>query len=456
MIFLDLVKIYNVFYIMTMETLDRYKKLTPAEMNKALILYKNFCNFTDTLKKEANTIPMLFGFTFKEPNYYKPDPNKERAMKNALKDRETGGDDYMNDEEGFAEEVPEFEDQEVRRDFEDEKDDEGEDSDDDYQFDLLSEAKKIEQMASVSGVKKRNTMMPPKKEKIKVDDFNTAALDDLLGGGAAPPKQPQRSGTMGAINNDEGDEWDPFGNKGENVYSTQQPSKMPETQPKAAGGASGNIFGDDDNDMWGDNQATASNQHQTRKDQKQTLDDILGGGDDAGDSNQTGYAPHRSQSMAAPKNDFDMLKNLYNTSTAQPSQQMNMGGQPDYFNTGAPASYGGGMGAFNTGYGAGQGYGGQGYGGTPGYNQTMGYGQQPQTFNTSYGGGYSASYGGGYGGAYGGGYGGGAPDFSGFSTGYNPNANTGFGYNNMQPSGFNTAAPSGQSTKNNNDFDPFA
>mmetsp|Transcript_35862 Transcript_35862/g.35490 ORF Transcript_35862/g.35490 Transcript_35862/m.35490 type:complete len:104 (+) Transcript_35862:131-442(+) len=41
-IFLDLVKIYNVFYIMTMETLDRYKRMSAAEMNKALILYKNF------------------------------------------------------------------------------------------------------------------------------------------------------------------------------------------------------------------------------------------------------------------------------------------------------------------------------------------------------------------------------------------------------------------------------
>lgn len=142
MIFLDLVKVYNVFYIMTMETLDRYKKMSSTEMNKALILYKNFCSFTDTLKKEANTIPMLFGFSFKEPSYYKPDSRKERAMKNALKDRESGG-GFEDAGDDFAEEMPEFEDQDKRgfanEDFKEEDDEE--DSDDDYQFDLLGDIK---------------------------------------------------------------------------------------------------------------------------------------------------------------------------------------------------------------------------------------------------------------------------------------------------------------------------
>uniref|UniRef100_A0A7S3JA22 Uncharacterized protein n=1 Tax=Euplotes harpa TaxID=151035 RepID=A0A7S3JA22_9SPIT len=156
MIFLDLVKIYNVFYIMTMDTLDRYKKMNAAEMRKAFAMYKNFCNFTDTLKKEANTIPMLFGFTFKEPNYYKPDAKKEVAMKNALKDREAGGDGYDDEGSFGGDEVPEFEEAAVKRDYEDEKEsDDGENSDDDYQFDLLADVKKQEQMASVHGAAPR-------------------------------------------------------------------------------------------------------------------------------------------------------------------------------------------------------------------------------------------------------------------------------------------------------------
>ena len=78
--------------------------MSSTEMNKALVLYKNFCSFTDTLKKEANTVPMLFGFSFKEPNYYKPDSRKEKAMKNALRDKESGGDGFAYDDE-FADDM---------------------------------------------------------------------------------------------------------------------------------------------------------------------------------------------------------------------------------------------------------------------------------------------------------------------------------------------------------------
>ena len=431
MIFLDLVKIYNVFYIMTMETLDRYKRMSASEMNKALILYKNFCNFTDTLKKEANTIPMLFGFSFKEPNYYKPDSNKERAMKNALKDKEAGGDGLMDDDDELHEEAPEFEDQEKGGFMEEEKS-EGEDSDDDYQFDLLGDVKKQEQMASVhagSGASRRKTMgVPAKKERIKVDDFNTAALDDLLGGAQ---QKPARSGTMGAVNDENEDEWDPFAKKEQNVYSTSQPQQVPEPQG-SSNGASGNIFGDED-DIFS---KPSQNQPTSKDEQKQTLDDLLGGDDDY---QQKG----RSQTMAAPSSDYDMLKNLYNTSAPAPQQNMGMGQQQNYYNTGAPGGYGG----YNQGYN--QGYNNQGY--SQGYNQNMGYGQQPQNFNTA---------------GYGQGYNDGSMGYNNYGAnqfntgapggGYNQNMGGGYGYGSTpNPSGFNTSAPGGQSNQNN-DFDPFS
>lgn len=439
MIFLDLVKIYNVFYIMTMETLDRYKRMSTTEMSKALVLYQNFCSFTETLKKEANTIPMLFGFTFKEPNYYKPDPNKERAMRKALKDKESGGDGFMEDD-GLGDDIenlPEFEDQEVKRDYsEDEK--EEEDSDDDYQFDLLGDIKKQEEMASVHGAKKRNTVaQPQRREKIQVDDFNTAALDDLLGG--AQPK-PERSGTMvpqSSTNpDDDENEWDPFANKGQNVYSTQQPAQaVPETKQNA----SNNIFGDEDNDMWGDNPTPAvSNNQASKQEQRQTLDDLLGGGDE-----DVGAGPGgRSQSMAVPSSDYNMLKNLYNTASVPANTGGMGGGQQDYY-TGMQNNYGGGMdnmGQFNTGGGGyNQGYNNQGY--NQGYNQNMGYGQnmgynQPQSYNTGYPAGNN---------------------YGGYNQGYN-NQNMGYGQNTGmgggQPQSFNTAAPGGNAQ--NNDFDPFS
>jgi hypothetical protein len=435
MLFLDLVKIYNVFYILTMETLDRYRKMSAEEMQKSLILYQNFCNFTESLRKQANTIPMMFGFTFKEPSYYKPDANKERAMKNALKDKEAGGGDFEDDED-FGDEMPEFNEPEFKPEFNDEeKDNDEEDSDEDYNFDLLGDIKKQEQMASVHGAKRSKTMKGG-PTKIKVDEFNTAALDDLLGNQEV--QRHNRAETMHApANNDEEEEWDPFGGKQENVYSTQQPAQA-QAQAQAPlndkpTNGSGNIFGDDD-DMWGGGNQT-STIPQTKMEQKQTLDDILGGGDDDYSAQQ------RSQSMAVPNTNYDMLKNLYNTA-ANPPQQMNMGGglggQQDYFNTGMPNSYG----MNNMGGGYNQGY-------NTGYNQSYGAG-----YNQNYGGGvgynqYNTSMGGGYG--YSGNQG-----YTNYGGEYNQPTQSDFGFGGTtQNKGFSTAAPSGQTNKNN-DFDPFS
>ena len=447
MIFLDLVKIYNVFYIMTMETLDRYKRMSSSEMNKALILYKNFCSFTETLRKEANTVPMLFGFSFKEPNYYKPDARKERAMKNALKDKESGGDGFADDgfgDDHFVEEMPEFEDQE-KDDFgvDEYKEEDDEDSDDEYQFDLLGDIKKQEQMASVhagGGYRGRRTVAAaPKREKIQVDDFNTAALDDLLGGGEAPP--PQRSGTMNAVQNQDEEEWDPFPNKDNNVYGDSQSNAVPDTQKQ--GGASSNIFGDEDNEMWGGNQQVEQNQPASKQEQKQQLDDLLGGDDDYSGQNNDASMPVQDNGS-----DYNLLKNLYNTATAGPgAQNMGMGGQqPNYYNTSAGGGYNndGGMGYNNNNYG-----GGMGYNGNQQQNYNTGYGQQPQNnYNTGYGGGYNDG-------------GMGYNNYNQYNTGYaggygaQNNAGYGGGYGGApQNTGFNTEAPGGNNQ--NNDYDPFS
>lgn len=440
MVFLDMVKIYNVFYIMTMETLDRYKKMSASEMSKAMVMYKNFVSFTETLKKQANTIPMLFGFTFKEPNYYKPDVNKERAMSRALKDKEAGNNDYDNDDSVGGDAVPEFE--EVRQKYdEDQKDsDDDNNSDEDYQFDLLSDIKKQEQMASVHGGPKRGQTTVQKKQKIKVDDFNTAALDDLLGG--AEPVARSETVKVAHIDVDEeqvqdeaeAEDWDPFSNRQENVYSAPQAMQVPVSNPKKTESASANIFGDDD-DMWGATAPATTQKQQTIKEQRQALDDILGGDD--GDHFSMPAAKQRSQTMAPTSNDFDMLKNLYNTSNVAPSQPMY--NQQDYYNTGMTGAAGyGGMDYNNMG---GMGYSNQGYGG-------MSYGAQPQYYNTGYGGagagtGYNnASYGGGYGGQ------------QNYATGYGMNQNQNYGYGGQASSGFNTAAPGSQSKGGS--FDPFS
>ena len=436
MLFLDLVKIYNVFYIMTMETLDRYKRMSASEMNKALVLYKNFCNFTETLKKEANTIPMLFGFTFKEPNYYKPDPKKEKAMKNAMKDKERGG--FDEDQEGsFGDEMPDLDGQEdVGRhdDYDEAKDDE--DSDDDYNFDILGDARKQEQMASVHGAKRSGTVIS-KKQKIKVDDFNTAALDDLLAGEEKPPA---RSETVKAstFQTTGEEEWDPFANNENNVYSSEVSQRVQEP-PVQSSSKVNNIFGDEEDDMWGNSNSRVSDPVQSKPKQHQTLEDILGGdNDDVGGG--------RSQSMAVPPsqdNDFNLLKNLYNTSTAMNATGGNMatGGQQDYFNTAMPsAGYGHQSSSmYNPG----------GYNQPSNYGGGMGYDQNQ--FNTGYnnmGGGYNN---------YGQGYNTMGQGYNNMGGGYNT---MGGGYNNMgggaQNTGYGTTAPGSQQNQNNAAFDPFA
>jgi hypothetical protein len=228
--------------------------------------------------------------------------------------------------------------------------------------------------------------------------------------------------------------------------------------------------------MWGGSGAQASTKPQSIKEQRQVLDDILGG--DSIDFGAPVDKP-RSQTMAPSKTDFDMLKNLYNTSSVAQNQPM-YNNQPDYFNTGA--------------VGGGAGYGGMDYSGA-GYNQNyggaMGYGAQPQYYNTGYGGygagatgygagttgygagatGYGAGatgYGAGatgYGagatgyGAGATGYGAGATGYGGYATGtYGATAgygegnsmNTGYG----QQTGFNTSVP--KSSTNNKDYDPFS
>ena len=260
----------------------------------------------------------------------------------------------------------------------------------------------------------------------------------------------------------EAEEWDPFGHKEENIYNNQVQVEVPVASSKKAPTASANIFGDDE-DMWGGN-AQTSTKPQTLKEQRQVLDDILGG--DSIDFGAPQDKP-RSQTMFAPKNDFDMLKNLYNTSSVAPNQPM-YNNQSDYYNTGMAG---------------GTGYGGMDYSGA-GYNQSygggVGYGAQPQYYNTGYGAyGGATGYGGvgaatGYGGAgaatgYGGagasaatgfggagaatGYGGYATGSYGASAGYSGGYNMTTGYG-QQP-GFSTTAPK-SSTNNKTGFDPFS
>lgn len=84
MLFLDLIKIYNVYYIMVTEVLDRFKRMAGKDMDRAYAMYKAFLSFTENVKREANSIPLVFGFVFKAPSYYTPDPKLEKTLQRCM------------------------------------------------------------------------------------------------------------------------------------------------------------------------------------------------------------------------------------------------------------------------------------------------------------------------------------------------------------------------------------
>jgi hypothetical protein len=63
-----------------------------SEMEKSFMIYKKFITFTDNVKREANAIPIQFGFVFKAPNYYVPDPKLEKTLERCMRNKEMGGD----------------------------------------------------------------------------------------------------------------------------------------------------------------------------------------------------------------------------------------------------------------------------------------------------------------------------------------------------------------------------
>ena len=143
---------------------------------------------------------------------------------------------------------------------------------------------------------------------VNIDEFNTAALDDLLGGGA-----PQRSS-------------DPSGmpDSGPGLLDTQDPF------------SGGNQFSDApkqeapmDDFFGGDTQANEVNDGGSIP-----LDELMGGS--SGTEVKENVSQDDPVSASNPATgDLDKLKALYNTPAPQ-ANPMGMGGQPGGFNTGMP------------------------------------------------------------------------------------------------------------------------
>ena len=302
------------------EILDRFKKMSLKDMEKSFGIYKAFLKFTENVKKEANVIPLHFGFVFKAPNY-QLDPKLEKTLQSCISKKERGeevDDDQYADFDLGEQDYKEYDNayEERKQQFDGEEDDD-EDSDD-YGVDILADVKAAEEFATHSQPQRSGTMTQKiEEEKIHIDEYNTAALDDLLGGGEAP----QRSAT---------------------TVESQAPVQMDDPF------ADGNQFHDDQPptdafDMMnlGESQPVEPEPVEATS---PSLEDLMGGSQEPAPTPEQVLEDNKIHSNPAITPEFEKLKEMYNTSAPQPvappanqpaSNDFGFGGQPsgNVFNT---------------------------------------------------------------------------------------------------------------------------
>lgn len=108
-------------------------------MERAFKMYKDFISFNEIVKREANSIPMVFGFSFKAPNYYVPDGKLQKNLEKILDQKRGGrdGGDFDGDVEIQRHGGGDEEDYGERHQFD--KDDEDSGDDDLDGVDILSD-----------------------------------------------------------------------------------------------------------------------------------------------------------------------------------------------------------------------------------------------------------------------------------------------------------------------------
>lgn len=391
MLFLDLIKVYNIFYIMITEILDRFKKMPIKDMEKALQMYKEFIRFTDDVKREANTIPLHFGFVFKSPSYYVADPKLEKNLGIMIQQKNRGDDLDEYDDFDLGDQMPDnqdFDDYDAQLEDRNQNFGDGKDEDSDDDIDILADVRQAEEFATHSGARSAPKRVDLRKrggqqmeeQKIQIDDYNTAALDDLLAG-----DEPQRS-QSDLIGND------------------APPSDVHTADPFAEP----NKYHDDPlADDFFNNPGTDNAVKEVVQEANpgMSLDDLMGGGETSQPTPQQNVQnvldDNKISSNPAITPEFEKLKHFYNTSndpapmsnpTSQPQQPQNS----DPFATAMPPMGGGfnpGMGnpgMMNPGMGN-PGMGGMGMGnpsmmGNPGMGgMNMGMNQPYGQYNTGFG-----------------------------------------------------------------------
>jgi len=71
MLYKDLVRMYKFYYVHVSEIMERFHDLEFEDCKKSFVMYVNFENLTDTLKKNAKTLELAFSFPIKLPAFYR-------------------------------------------------------------------------------------------------------------------------------------------------------------------------------------------------------------------------------------------------------------------------------------------------------------------------------------------------------------------------------------------------
>lgn len=164
LVFADMVRVYNVYSVVCKEVLARFKDADMERMSEFKFIVKTYNDVVEKVQKLANTFPAMFNFQFKEPKYFIPPKDTMSRLDNMM--------------EGV----------------------EGQDEFGEYGEDIeLEEGMKFNDSDSETNesAPEMGRNSAGAVERIQVDDYNTAALDDLLG------EEEERKGvSMGAINDD--------------------------------------------------------------------------------------------------------------------------------------------------------------------------------------------------------------------------------------------------------------
>ena len=78
---------YKFYYVHVSEVMERFHELEFDEAKRAFVMYVNFENLTESLKKNAKTLEIAFSFPIKLPAFYRQNSEMTDILKSMLMEK---------------------------------------------------------------------------------------------------------------------------------------------------------------------------------------------------------------------------------------------------------------------------------------------------------------------------------------------------------------------------------